>query len=1081
MTWYLRNRETENVEPLEANLPSGLQQAGAAFKAAWIKTDAWFQKERKQREVLAEMEQKLFGDEGFTPRDWAERMAYGDIRTRPDVLLSRAEQIARMAPEEWGSLPLNRAQFDGEVNSRRQAELDEAEDILSRGDSPWAQLGGSMAGYITDQDSLPLLFLGGTLGKGAAGLARFIAAESAAGAVGEVPAVIKERQVAGELGFEPGSAGQQIATGALLGGAFGAVIGGGIRALDYLAVRTRAEAEARDPGTMGIDHETATAEAEIALREGRDPPAPVAGAWDTVPNGEAIRNGIFVGESGGDYDALFSYSNRAGGPFQNVKLTEMTVDEAIAFSAPGSAYMEWVKGQIGRPATPMGAYQIVGTTLRAAKQGLGLRGDEVMTPELQDKLGVWIYRQQGTGAWEGYAGPRDSFEPPPADAGFQGYVPGAYQDRGRRSTLPDEVVTPAGRRVRVEYEVVDMARLRPATGDLQPRDRARAASDDQITKIAANLDAARLMPAVESDSGAPIIGPDDVIESGNGRVMALGRAAETNPDAYRGYVEAIREAGFDVPEGMERPVLVARRTSQLSDPDRVAFVRESNTSSIARMSATEQARFDAGFLDEATFDAFQPGQRIGAPANAEFVRRLFGRMTAEERGALFDAKGRLNADGLRRIRGALFARAFDADDLIALAVESESRAVQNLIRMLEDLAPQWAAFRAMVDAGMIRPEFDVTPQLMDAVRIIAEARAADRDGQSVIGAIRDRLAQGDMFAAPDPMVEALIDVFYKGDRARSPDASGEILERYAAGAAASGRADMADMTDPVAPVDLLSRAIAGQEGATPYASLPPRAVPEPDPTPVDVSALDPAPFTDGTDSPVIAAANDVLEDDLRAEVGLPPVASPAVAEAAQELPAAPANPPPARVTQPASAWQQDMRRLAREATGGAKTARARAAARAAVLRAYFAPGNIVRAYGGKFDRVLGFDIDTAGQITVRVQGVVSEGDGWVPDPRRPEERSHSTAPAEQDLQRGPVARPDAPAVEGAATALPADDFGAADIAAARAAAAPDLTITLGKGTENEVTRTAADILADLDAERGLDEVLDACRIGRNAT
>ena len=69
-----------------------------------------------------------------------------------------------------------------------------------------------------------------------------------------------------------------------------------------------------------------------------------------------------------------------------------------------------MKGQVGRVATPMGAYQIVGTTLRAAKQGLGLTGNERMTPELQERLGQHIYQQQGTGAWEGYRGPRDSFQ-----------------------------------------------------------------------------------------------------------------------------------------------------------------------------------------------------------------------------------------------------------------------------------------------------------------------------------------------------------------------------------------------------------------------------------------------------------------------------------------------------------------------------------------------------------------------------------------------------------------------------------------------------------------------------------------------
>ena len=50
----------------------------------------------------------------------------------------------------------------------------------------------------------------------------------------------------------------------------------------------------------------------------------------------------------------------------------------------------------------MGAYQIVGTTLRAAKDGLGLTGNERMTPELQDQLGMWIYQNQGPAAWEAW-------------------------------------------------------------------------------------------------------------------------------------------------------------------------------------------------------------------------------------------------------------------------------------------------------------------------------------------------------------------------------------------------------------------------------------------------------------------------------------------------------------------------------------------------------------------------------------------------------------------------------------------------------------------------------------------------------
>lgn len=136
---------------------------------------------------------------------------------------------------------------------------------------------------------------------------------------------------------------------------------------------------------------------------------PALAARYAIP--EEVKNGIFAGESGGDYNALFGFQNRPGGKFQDVKLTDMTVDQALQFAAPSGEYGQTVKGQIGRVATPMGAYQIVGTTLKAAKDGLGLTGNEVMTPELQDVLGGWILANQGTGAWEGYKGPRDGYTP----------------------------------------------------------------------------------------------------------------------------------------------------------------------------------------------------------------------------------------------------------------------------------------------------------------------------------------------------------------------------------------------------------------------------------------------------------------------------------------------------------------------------------------------------------------------------------------------------------------------------------------------------------------------------------------------
>jgi len=104
-------------------------------------------------------------------------------------------------------------------------------------------------------------------------------------------------------------------------------------------------------------------------------------------------------ESGGDYNALFSYANRPNGQFAGTNLTNMSIDQLLDFSNPSGPYAQFVKGKVGRVATPMGANQIVGATLRDAKSALGLSGQEKFTPEMQDSIGEWIYKTQGPNAW----------------------------------------------------------------------------------------------------------------------------------------------------------------------------------------------------------------------------------------------------------------------------------------------------------------------------------------------------------------------------------------------------------------------------------------------------------------------------------------------------------------------------------------------------------------------------------------------------------------------------------------------------------------------------------------------------------
>ena len=111
---------------------------------------------------------------------------------------------------------------------------------------------------------------------------------------------------------------------------------------------------------------------------------------------------IFPGESGGDFDALFGYSNRPGGRFAHIKPTQMTVGEMAEFTKPGGEYANWVKDQLGYVATPTGGFQVVGTTLRSAIEDMGLDPNTPYDEDTQYAIGEWIYKTQGPEAWEAW-------------------------------------------------------------------------------------------------------------------------------------------------------------------------------------------------------------------------------------------------------------------------------------------------------------------------------------------------------------------------------------------------------------------------------------------------------------------------------------------------------------------------------------------------------------------------------------------------------------------------------------------------------------------------------------------------------
>lgn len=295
-----------------------------------------------------------------------------------------------------------------------------------------------------------------------------------------------------------------------------------------------------------------------------------------------------------------------------------------------------------------------------------------------------------------------------------------------------KVITPRNElELEVKSRVVDLADLITSDKELfdqslQPRDRAnRKASDVRIKEIAARLDPAQLGDSRVSNTGAPIVGPDMMVESGNGRIMALRKAYEENPDNAKAYRDYIEGKGFDT-SGMKQPVLIRQRLSELTPEERKNFVVYSNEDVADRLSTTERAMADANLIPPNVIKAYEGGD-VNLAKNAKFVRGFIDQaVSSSERNALITPTGELSQDGVKRINSALLARAYSDTAIVQKIMEDPDNDIKTIGRVLMDLSGQWSNLRLDIQDGNIPPMYDITTDLVDAVRAIVHARQSDR-------------------------------------------------------------------------------------------------------------------------------------------------------------------------------------------------------------------------------------------------------------------------------------------------------------------------------------------------------------------
>lgn len=315
---------------------------------------------------------------------------------------------------------------------------------------------------------------------------------------------------------------------------------------------------------------------------------------------------------------------------------------------------------------------------------------------------------------------------------------------------------------------------------------------------------------------------DGLIALNNGRTAGLQAAFEqgtTDP-----YIEAMLADdmhGIDPAaiRSKQRPMLIRLFDGQsLEGIDNPGDA--SNTSPMADLSLSEQAKTDAGKLDNAILSEIQPGDPTGSN-NTDFVARAVDAIGKGDTDTVMrDREGLLTSAGQRRIRGALIARAYSDDTLTQELVEATDSDLKTLGDALTEVAGRWALMREQARDNAINPDMDVTDALVSAVNMIRKSR---QEGRS----LKDIAGQIDAFAGEaDQMAVYMLSLFYRGasfNRIRSKDAIADALSNYIESALQSSPGvDM--FGEQTQPQEVLSREAEQAEGSTEAAQEPARRV-----------------------------------------------------------------------------------------------------------------------------------------------------------------------------------------------------------------------------------------------------------------
>lgn len=280
--------------------------------------------------------------------------------------------------------------------------------------------------------------------------------------------------------------------------------------------------------------------------------------------------------------------------------------------------------------------------------------------------------------------------------------------------------------------------------EYQNRNRDSAASMQQITRMANDLNQERLADSANIGDGSPVVRGDNVVLSGNGRTAAIQTAyRDGKADNYRNYVMShAAEYGIDPSTLPENPVLV--RVAD-DDTDMLKLARGANESTTASFGAAENAvNYGQNVTASTAMSRYNPDKTITDPANDSAVAGLLRDIVPEsEYNRMVTKDGKVSLDGYKTAKDAMFAAAYGNSDRLQILAEGGDDSSRNITAAMRDSAANAITLKQMVERGELPQDFDVTYDVSGAADLYAYVKSGTMGKGKTVADYVAGLTQGE--------------------------------------------------------------------------------------------------------------------------------------------------------------------------------------------------------------------------------------------------------------------------------------------------------------------------------------------------